>query len=119
MASKLKTNHIDWTKHKENFGLATQTLASSVTTAIDFLQKETNLSEFGGSEATTEFIGKLDMAYDMLNSRHPFAKGFKVAVSLDNLSMWMQQCDKLASYLLALKDKKGNFPERMGKRRLF
>ena len=55
----------------------------------------------------------------MLNSRDPFAKGFKAAVSLTNLSMWMKQCDKLASYLLILRDEKGNFLIEMVERLLF
>ena len=92
-----------------NVGLATQTL-SSVDTAIDFLWKEGNLTQFERErEATTDFIRKVDMAFDMLNSRHYFAKSFKAAFSLENLSMWIQQCEKLASYFLALKDEKGNF----------
>ena len=92
-----------------NDGLTAKTLSSSVATAIDFLWKEANLPQFDGSKVTTDFIRKVDMTFDMLNSRNPFAKGFKAAVSLENLSVWMQQCDKLASYLLELKDEKGNF----------
>ena len=95
-----------------NVWLAAQTLSSSVATAIDFLWKEVNLLQFEGNETTTDFITKVDMAFVMLNSRNPFAKGFKAAVSLEILSMWMQQCDKLASYLLTLKDKKRQLPER-------
>ena len=91
------------------YGLAAQTLSSSVANAIDFLWKEDNLPQFEQSEAATDFIRSVEMAFNMLNSRNPFAKGFKAAVSLDILSMWMQQCDKLASYLLALKDEKINF----------
>ena len=76
-------------KTQNDAGLAAQTLSSSGATAIDFLWREANLPQFEGSEATTNFIRKVDMAFDVLNSRNSFAKGFKAAVSLENLSMWM------------------------------
>ena len=64
-------------------------------TAIDFLWKEANHLQFEGSEGTTDFMRKVDMELDMLNSRNPFAKGIKAAVSLENLSIWMQESDNL------------------------
>ena len=59
-----------------NVGFAAKTLSSSVATAIDVFQKEANLPEFEGSEATINFIRKVGKAFDMLNSRNSFAKGF-------------------------------------------
>ena len=92
-----------------NVRIAAQTLSSSVAAATDFLQEETDLPEFKGSEPTTEFIKKVDMAFDMMNSRHPFAKGYKAPVILKNMSMWLQQCDKLVTYFLQLQDKDGKY----------
>ena len=74
-ANKLKKKHILWTKHKMNVSLAPQTLSSSVANAIDFLQDEVVLDEFVGSEATSDFIRRIDILFDLLNSQNPHAKG--------------------------------------------
>ena len=92
-----------------NVGLAAQTLSSSVASAIDFLQKEISLKQFEGSETTTDFIRKVDMAFDMLNSHNPYAKNYKAPVNLQNLSSWTANCESLASYFLGLKDPTGSF----------
>ena len=42
----------------------------------------------------------------MLNSRNPFAKGYKPPVTKENLSLWLKQCDKVLSYVLSLKDQR-------------
>ena len=44
-----------------------------------------------------------------MNSKTPFAKGNKAPVSLENLAAWIDKCQKLADYLFALKDEKGNY----------
>ena len=62
-------------KKKMNVSLAAQTLSSSVAAAIDFLRKDSQVENFAGSEATTDFIRKVDLAFDLLNSRNPLAKG--------------------------------------------
>ena len=48
-----------------NVSLAAQTLSSSVAAAIDFLPKESQVENFAGSEATTDFIRKVDLAFDV------------------------------------------------------
>ena len=50
------------------------------------------------------FIKQVDMIFDMLNIRNPFAKGYKGPVTKENLSLWLKQSDKVLSYLLSLKD---------------
>ena len=72
--------------------LAAQTLNAYVASAIDFLQDETNVPEFKGSEATTYFIQKIDMVFDVLNSRYPFAKGLKAPVTKDSLPTLAAVC---------------------------
>ena len=64
---------------------------------------------FEESEATTEFIKKVDMAFDMMNSRNPFALGFKAPVTLQNLSEWRKKCYELAACIFALKDENGRY----------
>ena len=46
------------------------------------------------------------MIFDMLNSRNPFAKGYKAPIPIENLSLWLKQYDKVLSYLLSLKDQR-------------
>ena len=103
LANKLKNQHIVCQKHKMNVGLAAQKLSSSVASAIDFLQKEISLKQFEGSETTTDFIRKVDMAFDMINSHNSYAKNYKAPVNLQNLSTWTADCESLATYFLGFK----------------
>ena len=89
-----------------NVRIAAQTLSCSVASTIDFLQEQTDFPEFMGSEATTHFIKQVDMIFDMLNSRNPFAKCYKAPVTKENLSLRLKQCDKVLSYLLSLEDQR-------------
>ena len=59
-ANKLKKKHILWIKHKMNVSLAAQTLSGSVANAISFLRDEVAMSKSEGSEATTEFINRMN-----------------------------------------------------------
>ena len=65
------------------------------------------MAKFQESEDTCEFIRKVDTAFDLLNSRNPFAKGTKQPVTLEYLPDWAEECEKLATYLFNLKDDKG------------
>ena len=109
LANKLKKKHVLWTEHKINVSLAAQTLSSSVATAIDVLCVEANLSEFQGSEATTYFIKMVDMAFDLMNIRHPLVTGYKSPVTKSKLSNLLYQCNKIVSYFFELKDECGHF----------
>ena len=107
LSNKLKKKHIMWTKHKMNVSMAAQTLSGSVAKAIDFLRDDLSMAKFQESEDTCEFIRKVDMAFDLLNSRNPFAKSTKQPVTLEYLPDWAEECEKLATYLFNLRDDKG------------
>lgn len=107
LANNLRRKHVDWTKHKMNVKLAAQTLSASVASAIDFLRDDMNIPQFQGSEATTHFIRKIDMAFDFLNSRNPHGKGFKAAVTRQNLPHFMAVCKHLHEYIFNLRDDLG------------
>ena len=77
LANKLTKKHIIWEKHKMNVKMAAQTLSASVASAIDFLCDDIEHPDFEDSESTTSFIKRMDVAFDLLNSRNPFGKGFK------------------------------------------
>ena len=108
-ANKLKKKHILWAKHKMNVRLAAQTLSSSVASAIDFLHEEVNLGEFVGSEATSDFIKRIDTLFDLLNSQNPHAKGTKAPVTLQNMKYWIMKSEDISRFIFNLKDQKNNF----------
>ncbi|GFR98085.1 THAP domain-containing protein 9-like protein [Elysia marginata] len=87
LANKWKVRHINYQKSKMNVKLAAQTLSHSVADAIDFLKEDVKLPEFQGSEATTDFIRKIDTLFDLCNSRSAalLAKGTKKKINRDNL----------------------------------
>ena len=103
MANKLTTNHLKFEKHKMNVRLAAQTLSSSVANAIDFLDKSVKLPNFAGSSGTVVFIGTIDRLFDLLNSRNPWAKGFKAPLRLSSKDTWQEILLSTAEYLLSLK----------------
>ena len=81
-ANKLKLRHIMSTKHKINVRITTQIPNSSVAKSINFLFDDINIPNFEGSEATTYFIKKTDLAFDMIESWNPHAQRSKSAVTL-------------------------------------
>ena len=87
--------------------MAAQTLSGLVAKAIDFLRDDLSMAEFQESEDTCEFIRKVDTAFNLLNSRNPFAKSTKQPVTLEYLPDWAEECENLETYLFNLKDDKG------------
>ena len=51
--------------------LSVQILSNSTADAIDFLHDELAHGKFQGNEATTEFIRKIDVMFDLLNNKNP------------------------------------------------
>ena len=84
--------------------IAAQTVSISVASTINFLWGKMYVPGLEGCEGTSCFIKKVDMAYEILNSRNPFEIGYKSPGTLNDISVWMQTCDKLVSFFLVLKD---------------
>ncbi|GFO47408.1 THAP domain containing 9 [Plakobranchus ocellatus] len=80
LANKLTNKHINFKNSKMKVNIATQTLSSSVATAIGCLRDYLKLPQFQGSEKTCFFICQVDKLLDICNSKNPFAKGFKAAL---------------------------------------
>ena len=51
----------------------------------------------------------MNLVFDLLNSRNPYAHGTKGPVSLQNLERWNESCKNIAEYIFALKDERGNY----------
>ena len=92
-----------------NVKVAAQTLSASVADAFDFLHDEIVHPGFMESEATSEFIKRIDLAFDLMNSHHPLSKGIKQPVTCPYLKRyWAKACDTLTDYIFTLKDERGN-----------
>ena len=116
IANKIKGNHIKYTKHKMKVKLAAQVFSSSVADAIDFLREDIKHPSFAGSEATVTFIRNIDMLFDFLNTRNPFAKGYKRPLSKSNRHIWYPSLLRIREYLLQLRNCNGELLS-MGKRK--
>ena len=97
--NKLSAKHIEYKRNKMNVKLAAQTLSSSVADSIEFLRKSGD-PRFQGSEGTIEFIRVVDRLFDLLNSRNPYAIGYKKPE-------WFSTVEKSINYLYSLKDEFG------------
>jgi len=93
-----------------------QTLSSSVADAIEFCCEYLNLPQFQGCKATVAFLRMIDRLFDVLNSRNPFAKGYKSPLRRANQISWEPFLDNTKAYLLSLKNA-GNEPMHTTKRK--
>ena len=97
-------NHVKWQKQKMKVKLAAQTFSSSVADALEFLMKDMKLPKFADCFGTIEFIRNIDRLFDILNSRLPFAKGFKSPLNLSNIQYKEKIIKDICYYLLSLQD---------------
>lgn len=79
--------------------------------ALQFL-RESGHPDFKDSEATEFFCRVFDCIFDLLNSRSPFATGFKTATTPDNLAWVKSHFCEAKRLLLSLQtvSVKGSFP---------
>lgn len=63
-----------------------------------------NLKDFKGCEPTVRFIRRIDVLFDILNSRNPHAKGFKAPLRISNEEMWRPVMIETAEYILRCTD---------------
>ena len=96
--------HINFEQQKMKVNLAAQALSSSVATAIEYCDKELKLPQFKDSQGTVRFIRLIDRLFDVLNSKNPFAKGYKCALKPENENVWGPFLDEAFSYLSKLKN---------------
>jgi len=55
LATKIRLQHINYTKEKMHVRLAVQTFSNSIEDAIEYCMNDLNLPEFQGAEATVKF----------------------------------------------------------------
>lgn len=101
-ANKLTAQHINYRNSVMKVKLAAQTLSSGVADAIEYLCQKGEPS-FTNSQATVEFIRKIDRLFDILNSRIPFSKGYKSPIHAGNINTIMSVFNDTTDYLKTLK----------------
>lgn len=105
LGNKLTKAHIQWDKKKMCVAIAVETLSNSVADAIEFLRKN-GIEEFQGSEATVDFIRRMNNVFDILNSRDDAnAIGFKRPISEETKDEYFKYFDESILYISQLKIK--------------
>ncbi len=89
-------------KMKMKVNLAVQLLSASVANAIQFCNKDLQLPQFQGSEATVSFLRLLDRLFDFCNSTNPFGHGCKAALKPENEDYWHPFTGKASVYIKKL-----------------
>ena len=84
-----------------NVKIAAQTLSSSVADAIQYLM-EVGHPDCVDATGTIRFIRVIDQLFDLLNSRSPYAKGFKKALFNNDSSRWKSTINETTKYLSEL-----------------
>lgn len=103
LATKIRMKHIEWYRHKMNVRIAAQTLSNSVANAIEFLNKDLQLEDFKGSEATVRFLRYMNNAFDCFNSRNLLAKGYKAPLSLQTANHILSLLEETETYIKELR----------------
>ncbi|KAE9533032.1 hypothetical protein AGLY_009460 [Aphis glycines] len=86
-------------KHSDNDGIS---LSSGVADAIEYLQQKGEII-FQKSESTVYFIRQIDRLFDILNSRIPFAKGYKSPIDASNIKSIESVFNNTIDYLKTLR----------------
>ena len=82
---------------------ASQLLSESVANALDQLREDGH-PEFQGSEATSQFLRKIDAAFDLQDSKYfNHVKKLKTRLNPENFAMM----ESLSEYISKIKDPKG------------
>lgn len=103
LGNKLTKVHIQWQKRKMSVRLAAETLSNSVADSIEFLRKK-GIKAFQGSEATVEFIRRINNTFDILNSKDTNdAIGFKRPISPQTKDEYFEYFNETIAYITALK----------------
>lgn len=87
--------------------LAAQLLSSSVAKGLQ-LMIDLGIPGFHDATPTIQFLQMVDRAFDILNSRTPFAKGFKSPITIDNFEETKRFSEELEFFFQSLEDENGN-----------
>jgi len=97
LANKLTASHIRFKTQKMKVRLAVQVLSSSCARALEYL-RTSGYNDFTDSEGTEAFLCKLDLLFDILNSRSVHGKGYKAVLSSVKIQMKIAVLRRLFCY---------------------
>lgn len=103
LGNKLTKSHINFVKQVMKVKLAAQVMSESVANAIEFCERELNISNFKHSAGTVNFIRKMNNLFDVLNSRNLKAHTYKKPLCGKNFSEIKLFLDEMILYLTKLK----------------
>ncbi|XP_030762189.1 uncharacterized protein LOC115887004 [Sitophilus oryzae] len=83
--------------------LAAQTFSTSVADALEF-PKNYSIPQFKDSEATINFIRKIDALFDILNSKSRYSKGNKAVLRCNTEQNWRPVMTSIIDYILRCTD---------------
>ena len=107
LGNKISKSHIKYENQKMKVRLAVQIFSASTATALRYLRL-TNHPDFSDSEATEDFLFKMNELFDYLNSRSPFGRGTKHPMNSRNIDHRISFLRNMKDYLFGLQDKNGN-----------
>ncbi|CAK1603182.1 unnamed protein product [Parnassius mnemosyne] len=102
LANKLTYRHVNYFKNKMKVKLAAQLLSNSVATSIEYCEKNTNIPEFKGANATVNFIRIVNNTFDIFNSRNLLSPGFKKPINSNNVNMIFKELDRFTEFMQSL-----------------
>lgn len=106
LANRLTRAHVlEWFRYKMKVRLAVQVLSDSVADALQFLSSREEFSEVG---PTITFIRTMNQLFDQLNSRSPYGRGWKRALSEQNFSQAESELKRISEYLRSLYHRNGS-----------
>ena len=77
--------------------------------ALTFLCIDVQAAEFAGAQPTIKFINVVNNLFDILNSKSPFAPGFKAPIRPDNEEVVRQELLSTVEYLSNCTDENGRY----------
>ena len=104
--NRLTTAHVQFQQQKMKVRLAAQTLSSSVSKALEFLQTK-QLAGFTDTSGTQKFIYYVDRLFDTFNSRSPKATGYKRSLSREVFLSVIPFLNECRQVLLTMTDASG------------
>ena len=81
---------------------ASQVFSKTVAAAIDHLRDDLKVEQFKGSEATTNFIRKINDLFDFENSTSKFGRGLQSPVKPEDFGY----IEEICRYLCSIRDGK-------------
>lgn len=109
IANKLKKKHVKYRQNIMNGRLATQTLSNSVKDSLLYLKNSKTYGHiFKNSEPTGTFCKRINDAFDMLNVRTRYPKGFqthKILLNSNNRENLKRHVTEITDYIIGLKIK--------------